>query len=141
ELFMTNSVGGGPVAKAAFGATVDQGLRTLAGGQLSMQVQGYLATETNAAPPLVIEDTHAVRDVFAVVRDAPTGASVVLHLRQNATAYCTLTIPAGETISNIVSGFGLPPLTAQAQLNLDITSVPTASDAMPGRDLTVTVRL
>ena len=41
---------------APFGATTDQGLRTLSGGQLSMQVEGYLATQTDAAPPLVIED-------------------------------------------------------------------------------------
>ena len=87
---MTNAVGGGLVAKAAFGATVDQGLRTLAGGQLSIQVEGYLAIQTGAAPPLVMEDAHAARDIFAVVREAPSGGAIELQLRQNGSVYCTL---------------------------------------------------
>ncbi len=141
ELFMTNAVGGGLVGKAAFGATTDQGLRTLAGGQLSIQGQGYLAIESGAAPPLVMEDAHVARDVFAIVREAPSGGPITLQLRQNQTAYCTLTIPDGQTISNVVNGFGLPPLAANSRIDLDITSVPTAANTLPGRDLTVTIRL
>ena len=141
ELFMTNAVGGGLVGKAAFGATVSQGLRTLAGGQLSLQAQGYLAIESGAAPPLVIEDAHVARDIFAVVRDAPSGGAISVELLQNDTPYCSLTIPDGQTISNVVNGFGLPPLAANARLDLDITSVPTAANTLPGRDLTVTIRL
>ena len=71
ELYMTNAVGGGLVEKAAFGTTADQGLRTLAGGQLSIQAQGYLAIQTGATPPLVMEDPHVARDISAVVREAP----------------------------------------------------------------------
>ena len=56
----------------SFGATTDEGLRTLAGGQLSIQVEGYLAMQTDAAPPLVVEDALAARDMFAVVSEAPT---------------------------------------------------------------------
>jgi hypothetical protein len=141
ELFMTNAVGGGLVAKAAFGQTVDQGLRTLSGGQMSIQSQGYLAIQTSAAPPLVMEDSHVARDIFAVVREAPTGGAIVLQLRQNSSVYCTLTIADGQTISNVVNGFGLAPLATNDQLNLDITSVPTAANTLPGRDLTVTIRL
>jgi hypothetical protein len=55
--------------------------------------------------------------------------------------YCTLTIADGQTISNVVNGFGLAPLATNNQLNLDITSVPTAANTLPGRDLTVTIRL
>src|SRR5580704_10181271 len=141
ELFMTNAIGGGLVEKAAFGQTVDQGLRTLAGGQLSIQTQGYLAIQTGAAPPLVMEDSHVARDIFAVVREAPNGGAIVLQLRQNTSVYCTLTIADGQTISNVVNGFGLAPLATNNQLNLDITSVPTAANTLPGRDLTVTIRL
>jgi len=141
ELFMTNAVGGGLVAKAAFGATVDQGLRTLAGGQLSLQAQGYLAIRTGATPPLVLEDSHVARDMFAVVREPPAGGPIQLQLRQNNLVYCTLTIADGQTISNVVNGFGLAPLAANARLELDITSVPTAANTLPGRDLTVTIRL
>ena len=141
ELFMTNAVGGGLVGKASFGATVEQGLRTLAGGQLSIQAQGYLAVQSGAVPPLVMEDAHVARDIFAVLTEAPSGGAIGLRLRQNDTEYCTLTIPDGATISNVVNGFGLPPLAANARLELDILSVPSAANTLPGRDLTVTIRL
>jgi hypothetical protein len=141
EFFMTNAVGGSPVAKAAFGATVDRGLRTLSGGQLSIQVEGYLAVQTDAAPPLVIDQAHAARDIFAVVRQAPSGGAVTLQLRQGSTVWVSLTIADGATVSNVVSGFGLPPLAADAHLALDVTGVPGSAGTLPGRDLSVTVRL
>ena len=65
EFFVTNVRGNGPVATAAFGATTDQGLRTLSGGQLSIQVDGYLAIQTDAAPPLVMEDVAMRRGIFS----------------------------------------------------------------------------
>jgi len=52
-----------------------------------------------------------------------------------------LTIPDGTTSSNVVSGFGLPPLSANAELSLDILSVPTAPNTVSAQDLTVTIRL
>ncbi len=64
-----------------------------------------------------------------------------MQLNQNNVAYCTLTIPAGETISNVVNGFELPFLQAGLQITFDITSVVQMGDSAPGRDLTVTVRL
>ena len=64
---MTNSIGNGGVAVGAFSGLVDDGIRTLSGGQISIQVEGYLATQTDAAPALVMEDAHAARDIFAVV--------------------------------------------------------------------------
>lgn len=141
EFFVTNVRGSGLVAAAAFGATVDQGLRTLSGGQLSIQVDGYLAVQTDAAAPLVVEDSHAPRDIFAVVREAPAGGSIQLQLRQNSTVYCTLTIADGSTTSNAVNGFGLAALAANAQVSLDVLSVPGSANTLPGRDLTVTIRL
>jgi hypothetical protein len=84
---MTNVRGNSPSAMASFGATTDQGLRTLAGGQLSIQVEGYLAIQTDAAPPLMIDATVAPRDIFAVVNEAPEQVSGdpagtdVLHLK------------------------------------------------------------
>jgi hypothetical protein len=117
------------------------GLRTLSGGQLSIQIEGYLAIQSDVAPPLVIEESHCVRDIFAVVREAPAGAPIQLRLRQNADVYCVLTIPTGTNISNVVGGLGLPPLVAGAQLSLDILSVAQGGQGTPGRDLTVTVRL
>ncbi len=141
EFFVTNSIGAGPVAVGAFGSTTDQGLRTLSGGQMSIQVEGYLATQTDAAPPLIVEDSHAARDIYAVVNEAPLGGAVVLNLRVGSTLYCTLTIPDSVAISNVVSGFGLAALAGGSQVSLDVYSVPTAPGTLPGRDLTVIVRL
>ena len=141
ELFMTNSQGNSDVARESFTSTTDLGLRTLAGGQLSIQVEGPLAIQTNAAPPLIMDDTHSVRDVYAVVGQAPSGAPVTLVVTQNGQPYCQLTIPVNGTISNIVDGFALGPLQAQAQIGLDITSVTQTAGTSPGSDLTVTVRL
>ena len=131
---MTNVAGAARWRKRAFGATADQGLRTLAGGQLSIQVEGYLAIQTDAAPPLVVERPHAARDIFAVVREAPSGGSrSSCNLRQNSSVYCTLTIADGATTSNVVNGFGLAPLAAGSHVNLDITSVPTAAGTLAGQ--------
>jgi hypothetical protein len=145
EFFVTNSVGDSPASGISFGATSDQGLRTLAGGQLSIQVEGYLAVENDAAPPLVVENMVAIRDIFAVVNEAPSdpanSALVQLQLRQGSTVICTLQIPVNQTVSNVAGGFGLAPLVAESQISLDITGVPTAADSLPGRDLTVVIRL
>ena len=141
DLFVTNSRGNSPVAMQSFTATTDLGLRTLSGGQLSLQVEGPLAIQTNAAPPLLMDAAHSVRDVSAAVHDAPTGAPIVLQVTQNGQVYCQLTIPTGATVSNIVDGFALGPLQSGAQVGLDITSVVQTANANPGRDLTVTVRL
>jgi hypothetical protein len=141
ELVATNMRGDSEPAEVSLTATVDHGLRTLSGGQLSIQVEGYPAIQSDVAPPLVVEASHSIRDIFAVVREAPTGAPIVLQLKQDAAVYCSLTIPAGAAISNVVDGFGLPPLVSQSQLSLDILSVGQTSGTTPGRDLTVTIRL
>ncbi len=141
EMFMTNARGNGPTGKYNYTGTVDLGLRTLSGGQLTMQVEGHLAIQTGAAPPIVIEHTHAARDIFAVVAEAPAVAPVELRLMLDGLEYATLTIPSGATISNVVDGFGLPPLVEMARLTLDIVSVGQTAASTPGRDLTVVVRL
>jgi hypothetical protein len=142
ELFMTNTIGDGPGLGVSYGGTADQGLRTLSGGQMSIQVEGYLAVQTDAAPPLTVETALAARDIVATVNEAPHLGDVTLQLRVGSTVYCTLTIAADTTVSSpVVNGFGLPALAAGGLLSLDITAVPTAAGSLPGRDLTVTVRL
>jgi len=141
EFFVTNVKGNSATAVNCYTGTQDSGLRTLAGGQFTIQVEGFLAIQTNAAPMLIVQETHSVRDISAMVREAPTVSPVELTIRQDADVYCRLTIPAGATMSNVVNGFGLPPLKANSVLNLDITGVGQTADSLPGRDLTVTVRL
>jgi len=79
-----------------------------------------------------------VRDVYAIVGQAPSGGSIELQINQNGVAYCTLTIPDSATLSNSVDGATLPFLKAGAQLSLDITMVGSTN---PGADLTVVIRL
>mgnify|MGYP005840945831 CR=1 FL=1 len=141
ELFFTNSQGSGPAARTSWVSTVDKGLRTLSGGQLSLQVEGTLAIQANATPPLVVEASHSVRDVFAVAGEAPVGAPVELRITQGGAEWCTLSIPAGSTISNVVSGTELAPLVADSILGLDIVSVGQGTATSSGADLTVTIRL
>ena len=141
EFFVTNANGTSPVQHTAFSSTTDGGLRTLSGGQIALQVDGYLAVQTSATPPFVMEAAHSVLDIVATVQEAPSGGAAVVTVRQGAASYCTLTIPDGSTVSNTVSGKGLPPLTLNSQINLDVQAVPTAANSLPGRDLTVTIRL
>jgi hypothetical protein len=106
-----------------------------------MQVDGTLAIQSSAAPPLIVETAHSIRDIHAVVGGAPTGVPVELAIRLNDAVFCTLTIPVDQTASNLVDGFGLPPLAAMSKLSLDIVSVGYTANTSPGRDLTVTIRL
>jgi hypothetical protein len=143
ELVLTNSRGDSPTAVISVTQTVDSGLRTLSGGQYSIDVEGFLAIENGAAPDLVMEATHSVRDIYAVVRQAPTDSPIQIRLNQalpgqNPVAYCTLTILAGAVISSSRNGFLLPPLTSGARVSLDITAV---GGTNPGSDLTVIIRL
>jgi hypothetical protein len=141
EMFVTNMRGNSETKRIGLTATTQQGIRTLSGGEITLQVDGPLAIQTNAAPPYVIDRSHSVGDIFAVVGVAPAGAPVTMEVRLDNALYCALTIPAGQTLSNVVSGFGLPPLTELSRLHLDIVSVSPSGLDSPGRDLTVVIRL
>jgi hypothetical protein len=138
ELFVTNVKGNSPTTKISMTQGVDFGLRTLSGGQLSFQVEAFLAIETGATPDLIVENAHSVRDVFAMIRQAPVGGPVELQVNQNGTLYCSLTIADGATISNSAAGTSLPALISGARLSLDITMVGPSN---PGADLTIIIRL
>jgi Putative phage tail protein len=137
ELFVTNDKGNSPTTGNCLTGTTDNGLRTLSGGQYSIQVQGYLAVDQNAAPALVVDTSHSVRDVFAVLGGA-ADAPVQLQLSAGGSVYCQLTIAPGQLVSNSVNGNSLPPLIGGTQLTLAVTAV---GQTYPGSDLTVIVRL
>ena len=61
EFFVTNSKGNSTVMQRAFTLATDGGIRTLSGGQVSIQIEGLLAIQTAAAPPLIIDSPHSVR--------------------------------------------------------------------------------
>src|SRR6185312_11168771 len=111
QFVVTNSRGN---SRSATQSYLDQGipggLRTCSGGQFAIQVGGYLAIQQNAAPPLMVEASHAAKDVRASVTEAAQGTPITLKLWQGSTAYTTLTIPVGQTTSNIVDGTALATL-------------------------------
>ena len=141
EFYVTNMFGTSPVLHVPYSTTTDSGLRTLSGGQIALQVDGYLAVKTDATPPFVMDEAHVPHDIFATVREAPVGGAVTLVVRQDSATYCTLTIADGTTVSNTVNGLRMAALAASAQIHLDVTDVPGAANTLPGRDLTVTIRL
>lgn len=137
EFYVTNSIGDGPVRRGNTTGTTFRGLRTLSGGQLCIQCEGSLAIGSSVAPILVVDRTHAVGQIFAVVAEAPTGGPVELEVRKNGDVYCSLSIEPGFQISGLEDGFGRPPLQAGDQLTVDIVNVPSSGAGTPGRDLTV----
>jgi hypothetical protein len=137
ELFVTNRKGNSATRAIHLTNNDDLGLRTLSGGQYCIQVSGFLAVDGSAAPPLVIEASHGVRDIYAVLGTA-ADASVTVELLVNGAPYCTLTFPAGTTVSDATDGSALPPLHAKDQVTVGVLSV---GKVQPGSDLTVLIRL
>ncbi len=137
ELFVTNQVGNSPTSAISFMNTTNYGLRSLSGGQYSIQVDGYLAVDQSVAPAVIVETARSVRAVSAVLGTA-ADAQVQLQINVNGAAYCTLTFPPNQTLSNNVDGGALPPLLANAQITLSILRVGTT---YPGGDLTVLISL
>ena len=139
ELYMTNSFGNGAVTTNPYTGTIDSGLRTMAGGQYSFQVGGYLAIQNGAAPALIVDADRSVRDMYGIVGTPSSGAGITVQLNRNATAYATIAFADGAATSTTpVSGFGMAALRAGDILTLDITGVGTT---IPGSDLTVIIRL
>ena len=134
---VTNIYGASPTVEGNLTVTTVLGLRTLSGGQLTLQVDGPLAIGSSLTPILLAERRQAIGEVYAVVADAPTGGNIVARVMRNGNAFAEVTINAGMTQSNAVSGFGLPPLEPGGRLTVDIVNVPSSAAGTPGRDLTV----
>ncbi len=146
EFFVTNSFGDSQANQQCYTKESDEGLRTLSGGQFSMQVSGYLATQANAAPPLIIEASHAIRDIRATVSQAAVGYTVSIDLLQNGIPFCNLILASTENSSTIIDGLalGVPFLESGAALTMNISlnvMQGFQGSLSPGRDLTITIRL
>ncbi len=143
-LNMTNSFGDGATSQICYVSPGQSGLRTLSGGQLAFQVSGFLATQQNAAPPLLVQASHAVRDVRGSITQAAAGYNIEVDLLQNGMPYCSLTIASGATTSTqVVNGLSLVPLMEGATLSMNITLNPVVGytgTTNPAQDLAVTIR-
>jgi hypothetical protein len=141
-LFVVNAQGNSPTGSVNFTSLTGGGLRTYSGGQLNLQVNGVLAIENQATPPLLVQEATSVRDVSATLGTAPTGAPVTVAVTLNGSVYCTLSIAVGQTGSGTpIGGETLAPLPALGVLGLNVTSLMQTSGVHPGADLTVTIRL
>ncbi len=138
ELQVENAFGESPVGVSNFSELLDKGLRILRGGQFSLQVDGTLAIQQDAAATLTVQEGLSIRDMFASVKNAPTGADLQLEVRQGGTLVSALTILDGQSLSSVVNGAELPVLQSGADLSLDVVSVGVG---FPGSDLAVTIRL
>ena len=137
ELFVTNQNGNSPAKDICLTHNTDSGLRTLSSGQYSIQIDGYLAVDQSAAPALVIEASHSVRNVYAVL-GAAADAEVKLQVNLNGAPYCALRFDPWKTATIPVDGNTLDPLPLGAQVTLSVLSV---GQTVPGSDLTVIIRL
>ncbi|MCW5963470.1 MAG: hypothetical protein KIT83_05480 [Bryobacterales bacterium] len=141
NLVFTNSVGTSPEGLLHFTPLTDFGLRTGYGGQYALYVEGYLAIEDDAAVPLIVDRDHSVRDVFATLESPPTGGPVEIDLLLDGDVYCSLTFAQGAPFSNVVNGVTLPPLRAGARLTVNVRSVVHYGNTIPGKDLSIRIRL
>jgi hypothetical protein len=149
QLYVTNSFGDSQSTSHSYTRNPDGGLRTLSGGQFSLQVSGYLATQQNAAPPLLVEASHAIRDMRAAVTGAPQDYAINVAVLQDGVPLGgdagVLSIGPGKLNSNVVDGINLPALTEDSALTVNITlnlpqNFQPSPNTNPGRDLTVTIR-
>jgi hypothetical protein len=141
KLVFTNSVGTGAAGTQVFTALSEYGLRSGYGGQYALYVEGYLAIENDAAIPLVVDRDHSVRDVYATLQSPPTAGAVSLDILMDDEVYCSLHFAQGAVFSNTVSGVTLPPLRAGTKLSVNITSVVHYGNTIPGKDLSIRIRL
>jgi len=136
EFYVTNSQGNSDATIQAYTNTQDLGLRTLAGGQYSLQVSGLLAIQESAAPDSILEADHVIGDVRAFLSGAPTGSQVSVRINQNSTELCVLQFDAEAVVSTKVRGATLPVLRQGDRLSADVFDI---GNNLPGNDLTVVI--
>jgi hypothetical protein len=138
ELELTNSIGNSPRGFANQSELADFGLRSLRGGQFEFQIEGVLGALDDAAPPLIVPEDVSIRDILAIVKQAPAGADLVVEIRQDGALIASLTIADGQTEAIPAPGRDLPMLAESSRLTLNILGV---GSNYPGSDLSVAIRV
>ena len=144
EFFVTNSFGDSQAEQQSYTQVGSRGLRTLSGGQLALQMSGSVTTQLNAAPPLLVQADHAVRDVRADLGRAAQGYRVSVVLLLAGQEYCSLQIAPNDLTSPLVDGVNLPALSKLSSLSMNVALQPIdgyQGAPVPPKDLTVTIRL
>ena len=143
ELFVTNARGNSPTRTISLTSSTDNGLRTLAGGQVDLTVDGVVAIESDAVPPATLPYASSVRDIFATIAQGPEGSALTCVVKVAGNTIATLTIPEDQIVSNTVDMTSSPSveglvIPAGAPISLDITAVGLS---FPGKRLTAIIRL
>jgi hypothetical protein len=141
QMYVTNAIGNSAAREVSFTQTVDRGLRTLSGGQITLTIDGFLAVGTDAVPAYVAERDYSAGFVQAFLMSPPTGVEgpgVTVRLRVNNQNWCELTVPHGAAESNAVNGRDLPAIRKASRIALDLLTVGTGT---PGSGLTVVIQV
>ena len=149
EFFVSNGFGSSQAAVKCFTGYESIGLRTLSGGQFSLQMSGFTVTQQNATPPLFIEASHAIRDVRATLGEPAIGYDTKIDIFQTDTSdnrsfLCSLVVPAGQTSSNIADGGQIAFLREKSVVTSNVSLIANGQPDVtprPGKDLTATIRL
>jgi hypothetical protein len=141
DLTLYNRIGASARTEECYTGVTNYGIRTLSGGQIAMNVHGFLAIEASAGNSYVLDRTTVVRDVSAYVQEPPYGGDVEILVRVNGEPYCELLVQAGSHVATAVDQFNSMPLPAGGKLSFDVLNVPPASAGTPGRDLTVLLQI
>ena len=141
EFFVSNGFGSSQTTTKCLVGQDSYGLRTLSGGQFSLQMSGFVADQPNATPPVLIEASHAIRDIRATLGQPSSGYDTKI---QNGITVCSLSVPPGETSSELIDGSKTAILNKEAVIATNVYSILSAQTSLPprpGKDLTVTIRL
>ncbi len=113
-------------------------MRTLTGRQIELVVDGVLGIESNAVADTTLREASSWFTIYAQVTNSPLGANIEVALKVNGSTFTTLTIEAGDTLSNVVEAGDLnfESLPADTAITIDITQV---GSTFPGERLIVRV--
>jgi hypothetical protein len=107
---------------------------------VTLQVDGTLAIGSNQAPIVALSASRAAQSVAVYLKTGPTGAGAIFNINLGGALWMTLTVAAGNTTVQATAAqlAAAGPLTASANITLDITAVGTT---VPGSDLSIFIYL
>ena len=141
DCFMTNRKGDSPTTTNNFTTGFqNNGLRVFNGSQLDFVIEGRLAIESSAGPPLTIDRAMPIKDVVLRVDDnkGPTGADLLVDIVVAGVKVITgVKIAAGQTLGSTAAFAELDFIPADTPVSMDITQV---GSTIPGERLVASVR-
>jgi len=104
--------------------------------QLILSVPGTLGIGSSLAPLISLDEARTASGLVALVKRAPTGASLRIQVMLAGVLWAAIPIANGA-VSATLTGAGLGALPANTLITLDVVGVGTT---FPGGDLSVLIR-